>query len=287
MRHGDYPVDAGSRAKLGRMRFWTAVGAWAGLMAVSIALYALGVSLESKPHAGSSALVPLAIGFGSLATLIFAGDLAYLVRRDLQRRRALRAPPREYGALDYEPEFIAAVQRYTASEVEIAAAVTRTGEVFEKNRGMASQAQADECGNTCQELCEAYARLLPDMSENGEIARQCLKGFLKVSRPTSQADIDALRGLRSTTRGARTSTTGYLRAIKGLRKTTLTLRKKNLSRSLNESASRLQEHLKDGAGVVRKTAKGFRAAERHITRRLFWYSLRGHLRPLRRAGRAE
>jgi hypothetical protein len=262
------------------MRLWTAVGAWAGLMAVSLALYAFGVSLESRPHAGSSALVPLAIGFGSLATAIFAGDLAYLVVKARQRRRALRAPPREYGALDYEPEFTAAIDRYNAAQGEITSATARTGEAFEKNKGLASQAQADECGNACLELCEVYARLLPEMSENGEIAMRCLGGFLKVSRPTTQADIDALRGLRATTHETRESIAGYLRSVKHSRKTTLALRKKNLSRSLNESAKRLQGHLKDSAGVARATARGYRAAELRMTRRLLWYSVRGRLRPL-------
>jgi hypothetical protein len=175
-------------------------------MAVSLALYALGVSLESKPHAGSSALVPLAIGFGSLATLIFAGDLVYLARRDLRRRRALRAPPMEYGALDYEPEFLAASERYNTVQGEITVAAVRAGETFAANQELTSQQQADECATTSQELCDTLERLLPIMSESGEVARQCLKGYLQTARPADAAERDALRELRQITRNARAST---------------------------------------------------------------------------------
>lgn len=254
------------------MRLWTAIGAWAGLMAVSLALYALGVSLESKPHAGSSALVPLAIGFGSLATLIFAGDLVYLARRDLRRRRALRAPAREYGALDYEPEFLAASERYNAAQVEITAAAVRAGETFAANNELTSQQQADECARTSQQLCDTLERLLPTMSESGEVAGQCLRGHLRTARPANAAERDELRELRQTTRGARASTGGYLRALKSTKRTTVRLRKRNLSRSLNESANRLQGHLKQTIRIVRVTARGFRAAEWQMTRRLTWGS---------------
>jgi hypothetical protein len=185
------------------VRLWTAIGAWAGLIAVAIALYALGVSLESRPGAGSSALIPLSVGLGSLATLIFAGDLAFLARREIRRRRALRAPPREYGQLDYEPEFTAAVERYNAAQAEIGAATNRTATVFDKNQDMTSQAQADECGDACQALNEVFARVLPEMGENGEVARQCLNGYLRVTRPTSRAELDELRGLRRVAQEAR------------------------------------------------------------------------------------
>ena len=57
------------------MRLWTAIMGWAALMAAAIALYALGVALESKPHAPSSALMTAAFGLGAFASLIFAGDL--------------------------------------------------------------------------------------------------------------------------------------------------------------------------------------------------------------------
>jgi hypothetical protein len=259
------------------MRLWTAIMGWAGLMAAAIALYALGVALESKPHAPSSALMASAIGLGAFASLIFAGDLVYLARKERQRRRALRGPPAEYGALDYEPEFTKASARYTDAQRQIAEATTRTGEVFARNQEMESQAQADECGNAAQQLCEIHERLLPEMSESAEIARQCLRGFLKVSRPANDGDRDALRELRSITQDTRKATTGYLRSMKGAKKTTARLRKKNLSRSLNESAHRLQGHLRDSIVIVRRTIRGFRAAERQMTRRLTWYAVLARL----------
>ena len=198
-------------------------------MAVAIALYALGVSLESRPHAGSSALVPLAIGFGSLATLIFAGDLVYLVRRDLRQRRALRAPRVEYGALDYEPEFIKANDLYLDAQQQITSAMSSSTEIFTKNIGLTSQAQADECGSASKHLSDVYGRLLPVMSENGEIARQCLRGFLRVSRPTTEGERDALRRLLTSTREARKSNRGYLWSIRGSKRSTRRLRKRNIS----------------------------------------------------------
>lgn len=250
---------------------------WAALMAAAIALYALGVSLESRPQAPSAALMVSAICLGGLASLIFGGDLCWLARREVQRRRALRTPRTEYGELDYQPEFMSAMTRYLEAQQQITDATSRTGEVFTRHSKLSSQGQADECGKAAQELCDVYARLLPVMSEDGTIARRCLKGFLKVSRPTTTEDMAALRGLRDSTRGARRSTQGFLRAIREGRKITLGLRKKNIARSLNESTTNLQRHLKDAAEVVHGTAKWLRAAERHMSRRLMWYSARNRL----------
>jgi hypothetical protein len=142
------------------------------------------------------------------------GDLAYLIWRDLRQRRALRAPRAEYGSLDYEPEFIKANDRYLEAQQQITIATTSTGEIFARNSGMTSQAQADECGNASKHLCEVHARVLPVMSENGAITRECLRGFLKMSRPTNESERDALRGLLASTRDARMSTkVGSLRVV--------------------------------------------------------------------------
>ena len=243
-------------------------------MAVAIALYALGVSLESRPHAGSSALVPVAIGFGSLATLIFAGDLVFLARRNIRQRRALRAPRVEYGTFDYEPEFLRANDLYLDAQNQITSAMSNSTEIFTKNIGLSSQAEADECADASRRLSKVYARLLPVMGENGEIARQCLRGFLRVSRPTTGGERDSLRGLLTSTRQARKSTRGYLRSIRDTRRSIRRLRKQNISRSLNESASELQSDLKDATKIVRETIRGLRVAERQMIRRLSWYWVR-------------
>lgn len=262
------------------MRLWTAVGAWAALMAVSLALYALGVSLESRPHAGASPLIPISIALGVLATLIFVGDLMLLGRKELQRRQALKAPFPEFGALDYQPEFVKAVQSYVDAEKHITAATTRTSGVFVRNQALNSQKQADECGAAAKELCGEFEKWLPALRQNGEIARACLKGSIKTSlKLATKADSNALLRLRESTRGARRSTSQYLQAIKDLTKTTRQLRQRNLSRSLNESSVRLEAHLEDATEVVRGTTRGFAAAERQMTRRLFWYSVRARLAP--------
>jgi len=243
-------------------------------MAVSVALYALGVSLQSRPHAGSSALIPIAIVFGSVATLIFACDVAYLIRRDVQRRRALRTPPAAYGRLDYVPEFTSASQRYVDAQGKISEATANTAEVFRKNQAMTSQAEADECGRAAQQLSGVFAQLLPAMNENGKVARQCLRGLLRSERPANEKDAAGLRELRASTRYARTATSGYLDSIRQGREATLYLRKRNLSRSLNESVEVLEAQLKEAAEIARVTVRGFRAAERHMTRRLFSFRSR-------------
>lgn len=199
---------------MSRMRLWTALGAWAGLVAVSIALYALGLSLESKPKAGSSALVPIAVGFAGVATLIFLGDLAYLTRREMRRRHALRTPRREYGKLDYQPEFMNAAQRYGDAQQQITDETSRAAEIFVKNQTLTSQAQADESASAAERLSTAYEQLLPAMSENGQVMRDCLGGLLKTMRPATEGDIDALRELQRSTRGAREGTASYLRSIR-------------------------------------------------------------------------
>ncbi len=256
------------------MRMWTALGAWAGLIAVSIALYALGLSLESKPKAGHSALVPIALVFAGVATLIFLGDLAYLGRRELRRRRASRAPRKEYGQLDYGPEFNQAAQRYSEAQQRITEKTVQTAAIFGKNQMLTSQAQADESAKAAEQLCATYEELLPVMRENGEIMRECLPGLLKQLRPTSAAERDAVRELLSSTRGAREGTVGYLRSMRGAKRTTARLRKRNFSASLNESSTRLRGQLKGATRTVRRTIRVFRAAEWRMMRRLLWYSLR-------------
>ena len=259
------------------MRLWTAIGSWAGLVAVSIALYALGVSLESKPGAASSALVPIAIGFGSLATLIFVGDLVYLARREGRRRRALRAPRKAFGSLDYQPEYTRATERYIEAQQQIADTMTSAAVVFTKNPSLASQDQANAVGKATHGVCEAYEQYLPVMKESGEIARQCLAGFLKTSRVEIEADRQALRDLRGHAKAARMSTTGYLRSTRDGKRSTATLRKKNISQSLNEPAIRLERHQGDATRTVRSVIRGMRSAERQMSRRLFWYSVRSRL----------
>jgi hypothetical protein len=249
-------------------------------MAVCLALYALGVSLESRPHAGASPLITISIAFGALATLIFLGDLILLGRKELQRRRALEEPFPEYGALDYQPELQKAIHAYVNAQNHITDATSRTSGVFAKNQGLNSQEGANECGAAAEELCREYEQWLPEMGKNGEIARVCLKGFVKtLAKPSSKADLDELLKLRESTRGARRGTVQHLHAIKEGRKTTSQLRQKNLSRSLNESSVRLEAHLEDATKVVHLTAKAFAVAERQMTRRLFWYSVRTRLAP--------
>lgn len=249
-------------------------------MALSLALYALGVSLESRPNAGASPLIAISIAFGVLATVIFLGDLGYLARKEIQRRRASRKPFPEYGALDYGPEFVNAVEGYVGAQEHITDATTRTSEAFEKNQALESQQEADECGAAADLLSSEFEKWLPEMDKNGEVARVCLKGYLTiVSRPATDADEAELRGLRESARGARISTTQYLHTLKGARKTVKILRSRNLSRSLNESSVRLEARLEEAIEIVQATARGFAVAERHITRRLRWYSVRARIAP--------
>jgi hypothetical protein len=98
-------------------------------MAVSLAFYALGVSLESRPQAGASPLIPISIALGSLATLIFLGDVIYHARKELRQRRALKEPPPAFGTFDYGPEFQNAIQRYVQAEEQITDATHHTSEV--------------------------------------------------------------------------------------------------------------------------------------------------------------
>jgi hypothetical protein len=247
-------------------------------MAVSIALYALGLALESRPRAGSSALIPIAIGFGCIATLIFLGDLVYLGRKEMQRRRALRAPRKVFGRLDYEPEFIAATGRYADALRQITEATTRYTAVFARNQTLASQAQADECAAAARELCDAYKEQSPLMKDSGEVARQCLTGFLNASRISSDKDRDDFRTLRETTKTARVSTVGLLGSTRGSKKSTARLRKQNFSLSLNELAIRLRGHLTDSTRVLRIVIRGQRKANRQMSRRLSWYSVRSCFR---------
>ncbi len=97
------------------------------------------------------------------------------------------------------------------------------------------------------------------MRESGQIMRECLGGLLKTMRPATESDIDALRELQRSTRGAREGTASYLQSIRGGKKATARLRKQNFSASINESSTRLQEHLKDSARTVRRTIRGLRA----------------------------
>lgn len=85
-----------------------------------------------------------AIGLGAFASLIFAGDLAYLAIKNLRRRRALRKPRREYGTLDYLPEHVKATDLFVEAQGKITAATTRSTEIFTKKRELTSQDQADE-----------------------------------------------------------------------------------------------------------------------------------------------
>lgn len=246
-------------------------------MAVSLALYALGVSLESRPDAGTSPLIPISIAFGALATLIFLGDSIFLAWKEIQRRRALEQPSPEYGELDYGPEFQNAVQRYVQAEAKINDATDRTSEAFQKNLPLDTQQKAEKCGAAAQQLCQEFEQRLPEMRESGEISRICLKGFLKVSEVATKADADELLALRENTRRARKSTTGYRHAMKGTRKVAKQMRLSNRSRSLNESSVQLQACLDDAIKVARATIRGFAGAERQMTRRLFWYSVRSRL----------
>jgi hypothetical protein len=260
------------------MRLWTAIMGWAALMAAAIALYALGVALESKPHAPSSALMASAIGLGAFASLIFAADLVYLARRERRRRRALQEPRREFGRLDYVPELTKASGRYANALQQITDELGRTTEVFTRNRDLTSQDQAVESAEAATQLCQAYEQSLPIVSESGEVATECLKGFLKTSRPANAQDIEALRTLRGQIRKARVSTAGYLRSLREGKRTTSQLRKKNFSLSLNESARQLEGQQQAAARPIRTIVRGFKSAERQMTRRLIWYSTRGYLR---------
>lgn len=244
--------------------------------------------MESRPHASASPFVAISIAVGVIATLIFLGDLAYLGRKEVRRRRALEKPPPEFGLLDYEPEYLRAIQGYVDAEKHIADATMQASKVFATNQALNSQEEADECGAAAQRLSGEYEQWLPEMRKNGEIARACLRGYLKLaSKPSSKADADELLALRESTRGARRGTTLYLHAIKGGRDTTRQLREKNLSRSLNESSVRLEEHLADAIGIVRSTTKWLAAAERQMTRGLFWYTARVRLARLRGKKQAQ
>jgi hypothetical protein len=256
-------------------------------MAVSLALYALGVSLESRPDAGASPLIPISIALGVLATLIFLGDLIYLARQEFQRRRALEQPSPEFGELDYGPEFQNAVRRYVQAESQITDATDHTSEVFQRSQPLDSQQKADECGTAAQQLCQEFERRLPEMRESGEISRTCLRGVLKASQVATKADADELLTLRERTRGARRGTAQYLHAMKGARKTAKQLRDSNRSRSLNEASVQLQARLDEAIKVARATVRGFAAAERQMTRRLLWYSVRARLTPSTASGASK
>lgn len=146
------------------------------------------------------------------------------------------------GALRKQPPRVAPrrnpsalIERYLEAQQGTTDATAHAGDIFAKYQLLTWQAQADECGDAAQRLCDVHVELLPKMRENGEVARRCLKGFLSVSPPTTNNEREELRELQSSTRQARISTEGDLRSIQDGRKTALLLRKRNLARSLNES----------------------------------------------------
>jgi hypothetical protein len=192
--------------------------------------------------------------------------------RAITARRASRPQSVEYGRLDYVPELNKSAARYGDALKQITDEMGRTTEVFDRNRELVSQEQAQESAAAASQLCETYERSIPIISESGTVLRECIRGALKSEQPATVADIEAIRTLRGQTREARLSTAGYLRSLRGGKKTAAWLRRKNFSRSLNEAASRLQEQQHVAARTIHRIVRGLRAAERQMWRRLVWYS---------------
>jgi hypothetical protein len=206
------------------------------------------------------------------AFLILLGGGVRWVRLALARRRAARRSRTDYGMVDYLPEFMAAVRRYNGAQAAITKEMGSATEVFEKNENMSSQEEAAECAEAANGLSDTYEELLPVLAENSQIMDQCLRGFLKIAKPTNAAEVQELRELHENVRYARQATAGYLRSIRSGKRTIAQLRGRNISASLNESSARQQRHLRDASRTIKHVVVQFRAAERRIGRRLIVYS---------------
>ncbi len=264
------------------MRIWTALAGWAALMAVATALYALGLSFEANQKGSEVGLFRAAIGFGVVATIIFAGDLFLLGRAELLRRRSLRVPPLEFGTLDYVPEYVTAAQDYAAAQNRITAATEAAAAVF-VTKGPAlnqepdharRQALGGELADASRQVSACIAADVVVMRDRATVMRQCLLGLLRTSSVQSDFDVQALRNLREQTAGLRRTTRGLRLSTKALRESTKELRKKNLTLTLNTATHLLIEHLDNYGKTVGKVERDLRRAEFEIGRKLLWLSVR-------------
>jgi len=92
---------------------------WAALLAVSVALYALGLTLQALDKDHGTQLIIVGVIIGVIATTIFVADLSYLGVGPLTRAWARRKPRLQLGLLDYLPESLKASAAITAALTRI------------------------------------------------------------------------------------------------------------------------------------------------------------------------
>jgi len=233
---------------------------------IPIAVLALIAATGHALAASSSSWLSNAGNWASIAAAVFAflilvGGAVRWARHVAAKRREARAPRKDYGKLDYEPEFMKASGAYSAAQEKIAAATKRATAVWTKNQELTTQAQADETAAASHDMCAAYEKLLPEMDENSRIFSVCLHGMIGTWHLTSEQDRDAVAELRQVMRGARDATADYLRSLRGNRRMTRMVRRRNWSSSLNESAARQQVILKRAVRMVRRVLWVQRVAE--------------------------
>jgi hypothetical protein len=214
--------------------------------------------------------------------LLLWGIGGWLLRK-AREKRAEHPARKVFGELDYQPEYIRATDEYLAAQQRITDAVTSFSQALTKYQPLATQEQANEAGAVARALCDAFDEHLPTMREKGEIARQCLSGVLRRSTIATDGDAEAGGTMQDLIRNGRIATVKYSRSMKDAKSGMTSLRKKNISLSLNEPVDELSRHLRSGQRIARRVGLGMRTAEWHLTRRLLWYRARKRLHLTRAA----
>ena len=247
---------------------------------VPLALLVL-ISAAGRLAAGSSlsnAGDIAAIVAAAVAVLLLLWSIGRWLLRKAREKRAARPPRKVFGELDYQPEYIRATEEYLAAQQQITDAVMSFSQALTKYQPIATQEQANEAGAAARALCDAFDEQLSVMREKGEIARECLRGVLGRSAIATDGDADAGVTMQGMIRNGRIATVGYSRSMKGAKSGIASLRKKNISLSLNEPVDEIARHLRSGRRIARRVGLGMRTAEWHLTRRLLWYRVRKRLR---------
>jgi len=219
------------------MRLWTAAGAWAGLVAVALALFSVGLALNANQGGSGDGIIKAAVGFGAFATLVFAGDLFLLGRREVRRRRARRIQPPKFGQLDYAPELAMAVQAYVAAQTEINIASQNAAAATAANAPLSDQARANAVAQAVEQLNDVMASSLTIMREKVVALRVCLLGVLGLPVRT-RADAEALAALRLPVLQAKEGTQSFRSSLPPLQRTMRGLRKSNHAVALNVAVDR-------------------------------------------------
>ena len=249
-------------------------------MAVALALYALGITFEDSnpPRSHGETLVILAVGLSIVATIIFAGDLAFLVPPHLRRARASRRNSLKFGSIDYLPEFLSASKYINDSTAGLGATMTKLSAALaahaERFRKEAHPAKRQViAADTAAEMGAATAGMVkaaPLLAAKSNIMRQASTGFLK----ESQESATALRQFMNSTREMRTNARGARQSVKTLRDKARWLRGLNTSYKINQAAEDLQKAANEYQKVMSKADRNWRSIEGAIRWKLWWVTVR-------------